>query len=161
MKDKLNFSKETAAISNVKFGENVKVIEPSNLYDCELQDNVFIGPFVEIQSEVFIGARTKVQSHSFVCSKVSIGQDCFVGHGVMFINDLFLEGGPARGNQDLWSSTRIGNSVSIGSNSTILPVNICDNVIIGAGSVVTRDIEEPGVYFGNPARKNLTTKIKT
>ena len=113
---------------------------------------MFVGPFVEIQKTVTVGARTRIQSHSFICELVDIGQDCFVGHGVMFINDLFAEGGPARGNKSLWKSTRIGDRVSIGSNATILPVQICDDVVIGAGATVTRNIERPGVYAGNPAR---------
>ena len=70
----------------------------------------------------------------------------------MFINDLFSNGGPANGDKSLWKSTRIGSNVSIGSNATILPVNICDNVVIGAGSVVTKDIVKPGTYVGNPAK---------
>jgi acetyltransferase-like isoleucine patch superfamily enzyme len=140
-------------IKDIIFGKNVKIIEPCNLYGCELADNVFVGPFCEIQDSVFIGKNTKVQSHSFICSLVSIGEDCFIGHGVMFINDKFSNGGPAMGNKDLWSSTSIGDNVSIGSNSTILPVNISSNVIIGAGSVVVKDIEEPGTYVGNPATK--------
>ena len=76
-----------------------------------------------------VGSRTRVQSHTFICELVSIGEDCFIGHGVMFINDLFSEGGPAQGRMDLWKSTRIGNHVSIGSNATILPVRICDRVV--------------------------------
>ena len=146
-------------IVNVSFGKNVTILEPSNLYDCELLDNVFVGPFVEIQSDVIIGARTKIQSHSFICSKVTVGDDCFIGHGVMFINDLFLSGGPAGGNENFWSSTSIGCRVSIGSNATILPVSICDDVIIGAGSVVTKNIDEPGIYFGNPAKKHHGSTI--
>ncbi|VVD85694.1 serine acetyltransferase [Pandoraea commovens] len=134
------------------FGENVTVIEPANLYGCTIGDNVFVGPFVEIQRSVTIGHRTKVQSHAFVCELVDIGDDCFIGHGVMFINDVFSTGGPARGNKSLWKSTRIGNRVSIGSNATILPVTICDGVVIGAGAVVTKNIEVPGIYAGNPAR---------
>jgi acetyltransferase-like isoleucine patch superfamily enzyme len=70
----------------------------------------------------------------------------------MFVNDLFSIGGPAKGRRDLWRSTRIGNNVSIGTNVTVLPVNICDHVVVGAGSVVTKDIKEPGIYAGNPAR---------
>ncbi|AXT61828.1 N-acetyltransferase [Aquimarina sp. AD10] len=140
-------------IVNCKFGENVKVVEPVNLYGCEIGANCFIGPFVEIQKKVTIGSNTKVQSHSFICELVDIGDDCFIGHGVMFINDLFSEGGPAGGDQSKWKSTSIGNNVSIGSNATILPVSICDNVVIGAGSVVTKNIIEPGTYVGNPARK--------
>ncbi|MBB3561190.1 acetyltransferase-like isoleucine patch superfamily enzyme [Rhizobium sp. BK512] len=130
----------------------MKIVEPANVYECTLSDDCFVGPFVEIQKGVQIGARTKVQSHSFICELVEIGQDCFIGHGVMFINDLFSSGGPARGNRTLWKETRIGNRVSIGSNATILPVNICDDVVIGAGTVVTRDIDVSGVYAGNPAR---------
>jgi acetyltransferase-like isoleucine patch superfamily enzyme len=138
-------------IRNVKFGENVRVVEPVNLYDCSIGTGCFVGPFVEIQSNVAIGQRCKVQSHSFICSLVTIGDDCFIGHGVMFINDLFGDGGPAMGNTSKWKHTRIGNNVSIGSNATILPVSICDSAVIGAGAVVTKDIQQAGVYAGNPA----------
>ncbi len=138
---------------DVVFGQNVTVVEPVNLYGCQLGSDVFIGPFVEIQKDVRIGSRTKVQSHTFICELVTIGQDCFIGHGVMFINDLFSEGGPARGDKSKWKSTQIGNNVSIGSNVTILPVSVCDEVVIGAGAVVTKNITEPGVYVGNPAKK--------
>ena len=118
-----------------------------------IDDDVFIGPFVEIQSDVKVGARTRIQSHTFVCSLVTIGDDCFVGHGVMFINDTLSSGGPARGDTSKWGATLISDRVSIGSNATILPVFICSDSVIGAGSVVTKDISEPGVYVGNPARK--------
>lgn len=144
---------KTVQIQDVKFGQNVTVVHPANIYGCEIGDNCFIGPFVEIQKGVRIGKRTRIQSHSFVCELVEIGDDCVVAHGVMFINDLFSIGGPAKGNRDLWRTTRIGNNVSIGSNATILPVAICDRVVIGAGAVVTKNISEPGVYAGNPARK--------
>jgi acetyltransferase-like isoleucine patch superfamily enzyme len=140
-------------IVNCKFGKNVRIIEPSNIYDVDFGDNCFVGPFVEIQKGVKIGANTKIQSHSFVCELVKIGTNCFIGHGVMFINDVFSNGGPAEGNKDFWKETIIGNNVSIGSNATILPVNICDNVVIGAGAVVTKNINKPGVYVGNPAKK--------
>jgi acetyltransferase-like isoleucine patch superfamily enzyme len=140
-------------IKDVSFGENVKVVEPVNIYGCTIGDNCFVGPFVEIQRQVTIGKGTKVQSHAFICELVKIGEDCFIGHGVMFINDSFSSGGPARGDKTKWKPTTIGNKVSIGSNATILPVSICDNVVIGAGAVVTKDIIEPGVYAGNPAIK--------
>lgn len=140
-------------IKDVILGEKVKIVEPVNLYGCIIGDNSFIGPFVEIQKNVKIGRNCKVQSHSFICELVTIGDNTFIGHGVMFINDLFSEGRPANGNKNLWRSTTIGNNVSIGSNATILPVVICDNTVIGAGSVVTRDINEPGIYAGNPAKK--------
>lgn len=141
-----------AQVRNVTCGARVKLVEPCNVYGCTLGDDCFVGPFVEIQKGVVIGARSKVQSHAFICELVSIGDDCFVGHGVMFTNDVFAEGGPARGRRELWRSTRIGNRVSIGSNATLLPVEICADVVIGAGSVVTRNITEPGIYAGNPAR---------
>lgn len=146
-----SFEKKCAAIRDVEFGDNVVVVEPVNLYGCSLRDNVFVGPFVEIQKNVIVGKGTRVQSHSFICELVTIGEFCVIAHGVVFINDLFAIGGPAHGNKALWKSTRIGDHVSIGSNATILPVSICDDVVIGAGSVVTKDIVKPGIYAGNPA----------
>lgn len=137
---------------DVSFGENVTVVQPANLYGCAIGDDTFVGPFVEIQRGATIGKRCRVQSHAFICDLVTIGDDCFISHGAMFINDPFAVGGPAKGRRELWRSTRIGNHVSIGTNATILPVTICDHVVIGAGAVVTRDISEPGIYVGNPAR---------
>lgn len=145
-------------VVNVECGVDVVIVEPSNVYGCRLGDGVFIGPFVEVQKDVSIGARTRVQSHAFVCELVEIGEDCFVGHGAVFINDLFERGGPARGDKELWRSTRIGNRVAIGSNATILPVQICDDVVIGAGAVVTKNIDVSGVYAGNPATLLRTFK---
>jgi acetyltransferase-like isoleucine patch superfamily enzyme len=139
-------------IIDVQFGKNVTVVEPTNLYGCIIGDNTFIGPFTEIQKEVKIGSNSKIQSHSFICELVTIGDYCFIGHGVMFINDLFQNGGPARGDKSKWKVTTIGDHVSIGSNATVLPVKICNNVVIGAGAVVTKDISVPGIYVGNPAR---------
>lgn len=141
------------SVRNVICGEGVRIVEPANLYECSLGEHCFIGPFVEIQKGVSIGARTKVQSHSFICELVTIGSDCFIGHGVTFVNDLFSIGRPARGQRQLWKSTEIGSQVSIGSSATILAVRICDGVVIGAGAVVTRDITQPGIYAGNPARR--------
>lgn len=133
--------------NNVIKGAGVKIIEPVNLYGCTLQDTVFVGPFVEIQNDVTIGERTRVQSHSFICSNTEIGADCFIGHGVMFINDKFVD----RKLSKDFLPTKLGNKVYVGSNSSILPVSICDDVVIGAGSVVTKDITESGTYVGNPA----------
>ncbi|MDP2722167.1 MAG: acyltransferase [Bacteroidales bacterium] len=140
-------------ISDVAFGSKVTVIEPVNLYGCTIGDNCFIGPFVEIQKGAIIGIDCKIQSHAFICDMVTIGNNCFISHGAMFINDSFSQGGPARGNIEKWKPTSIGNNVSIGTNATILPVTICDQVVIGAGSVVTKNITEPGIYAGNPAKK--------
>ena len=147
-----NLNIREVGIVDVNFQQNVTVIQPVNLYGCAIGNDVFIGPFVEIQRNVTIGNRTKIQSHSFICELVDVGDDCFIGHGVMFVNDLFAVGGPAKGDKTLWKNTRIGNCVSIGSNATLLPVSVCDHVVIGASSVVTKDITEPGVYAGNPAR---------
>ncbi len=142
----------SAGLVDVSFGIDVTIVQPANLYGCTIGDRCFVGPFVEIQKGVTIGKSCKIQSHAFICELVSIGDNCFISHGAMFINDLFERGGPAGGNKELWRSTRIGNRVSIGTNATILPVSICDDVVIGAGSVVTKDITKPGIYAGNPAR---------
>jgi acetyltransferase-like isoleucine patch superfamily enzyme len=141
------------SIRDVSFGEDVTVIEPVNLYRCEIGSNSFIGPFTEIQNGVTIGENVRIQSHSFLCEGVTIGSNSFIGHGVMFINDTFSNGGPARGDQSQYGKTTIEQNVSIGSNSTILPVRIISGTVIGAGSVVTKDINSPGVYAGNPAIK--------
>lgn len=144
---------KSISIRDIRYGERVTLVEPVNLYGCVLGDDVFVGPFVEIQTGVRIGDRTRVQSHAFVCELVDIGVDCFISHGASFVNDAFRSGGPARGDKALWASTSVGDRVSIGTNATILPVSICSDVVVGAGAVVTKDITEPGIYAGNPARK--------
>src|SRR5437762_7865027 len=138
-------------IVDVKFGRNVTVVQPVNLYGCEIGDDTFIGPFVEIQKGATIGKHCRIQSHAFICDLVTIGDACFISHGAMFVNDLFLTGGPA-GKPELWRPTKLGNRVSVGTNATILPVTICDQVVIGAGAVVTKDITAAGIYAGSPAR---------
>ena len=144
-------NRRTIGIVDVKFGANVTVIEPANLYGCDIGDETFIGPFVEIQKGAIIGKRCRIQSHAFICDRVTIGDDCFISHGAMFVNDLFGTGGPAE-NPELWQPTKLGSRVSVGTNATILPVAICDQVVIGAGAVVTKDINISGIYAGNPAR---------
>lgn len=141
-----------SGIVNVVFGNGVQIVKPVNIYGCKIGNNSFIGPFVEIQKGVVIGENCKIQSHSFICELVTIGNNCFVSHGAMFVNDLFKDGGPAGGKSENWGKTNIGNNVSIGTNTTILPIKICDNVVIGAGSVVTKNIIKPGIYAGNPAK---------
>ncbi len=153
--------KYQSEIRDVRFGENVCIVEPTNIYDCEIGNDVFVGPFTEIQSNVKIGARSKIQSHASVCSLVHIGADCFVGHGVMFVNDSFQSGGPAGGDESQWGKTRVGDRVSIGSNATIMPVSICSDVVIGAGAVGTKNIDKPGIYAGNPARLLRALKTKS
>jgi acetyltransferase-like isoleucine patch superfamily enzyme len=139
------------AIRNVARGKNVVIYEPVNLYDCELEDEVFIGPFVEIQGYTRIGKGSKIQSHTFICEYVTVGERCFIGHGVMFANDMFRQGKP-NPDRESWGRIVVGNDVSIGSGATILAVTIADGVVIGAGSVVTKSLTEKGVYAGNPAR---------
>ena len=146
-----NFSKIKSKITKVKFGKNCKVIEPVNIYGCTIGNSVFVGPFVEIQKNSKIGNNTRIQSHSFICEKVTIGKNCFISHGTMFINDL-AKFGQVNRNSKLFKKTTIGNNVTIGSNSTILPVKIYNNIVVGAGSVVTKDLSIRGIYAGNPAK---------
>ncbi len=139
---------------NVTWGENVVIIEPSNISGCEVQDNVFIGPFVEIHKNTLIGARTRIQSHTSIGENVAIGEDCYIGR------DVSLAFGNSLDKYSIHSSKleskrylKIGDNVMIGSNATIHFVSICSRVVIGPGSVVTDDIIESGIYVGNPARK--------
>lgn len=148
-----SYELKQVGIVNARIGKGVTVYQPSNIYGCIIGDNVFVGPFTEIQKDCIIGNRTKIQSHAFICELVKIGSNCFISHGVKFVNDLFQDGGPAQGDKSKWKSTSVGDNVSIGTNATILPVTIVDNVVIGAGAVVTKDILEPGIYFGNPAKR--------
>ncbi len=148
----MEYKRKQTGIVEVKFGKNVTVVAPANLYGCEIGDDSFVGPFTEIQKGVKIGKNCKIQSHAFICELVTIGDNCFISHGAKFVNDPFAKGGPAGGDKTQWRETVIGNHVSIGTNATILPVKITDHVVIGAGSVVTKDITRPGIYAGNPAK---------
>ena len=137
-------------VKDCQIGKNVKIIEPVNLYGCKIMDESFIGPFVEIQKNVVIGKKTRIQSHSFVCDGVTIGDHCFIGHGTMFTNDLYIDSP----NFENWKKkeTFVEDNVRIGSNTTILPVKIGKNAIIGAGAVVTKDVPSNCVVIGNPAK---------
>ncbi len=145
----MKINKKKSQIKKVKFGKNVTIIEPVNLYECKIGDNCFIGPFVEIQKNVTIGKNTRIQSHSFICENVKIGGNCFIGHGVNFTNDKFKNNSILKKN---FLSTRLGDNVLIGSGSTILPIKIDNNVTIGAGSVVVKNCIRNKVYAGNPAK---------
>lgn len=136
---------------DVRFGRNVTVVEPVNLYGCTIGDESFIGPFVEIQRDASIGRRCRIQSHAFICSMVELGDDCFVSHGAKFVNDRFRGGTRAHGRTESYEETVIGAGVLIGTNATVLPVRIVSGVTVGAGAVVTKDLLVPGVYAGNPA----------
>ena len=138
-------------MNNCIIHENVNIINPVNIYGCELKNGCFIGPFTEIQSNVVIGKNTRIQSHSFICSGVTIGDNCFIAHGVVFTNDKF--DWPDEDYKNfIERPTIIGNNVKIGSNTTLLPVTIGNNVTIGAGSVVTKDIPDNSIVYGNPAK---------
>lgn len=143
---------------DVKLGKNVIIRDFVNLYGCTIGDNCKIGTFVEIQKNAFIGSNTKVSSHTFICEGVTIEDDVFIGHNVSFINDKYprstTEGGTLQTEAD-WSvvKTLVKRGASIGTSSTILcGVVIGENAIVGAGSVVTRDVPANTVVAGNPAR---------
>ena len=144
--------------SNVILGENVVLNDFINLYGCSIGDNTKIGPFVEVQKNAFIGKRCKISSHTFICEGVTIEDDVFVGHGVMFINDKYPrssnESGELQTEED-WEvvSTIVKQGASIGSNATLLcGITVGSGSIVGAGSVVTRDVPDKAVVAGNPAK---------
>ena len=147
----MSINKKKSSIRKVKFGKNVSIIEPVNLYECSIGDNCFIGPFVEIQKNAKIGKNTRIQSHSFICSNVKIGNNCFIGHGVNFINDKFLKK-KIINKSNKFLKTVVEDNVLIGSNSTIMPIKIEKRSVIGAGSVVTKNCKKNKVYAGNPAK---------
>lgn len=138
------------AINKCDIAKSAIISDYTNLYGCKIEDGVFVGPFVEIQRGVHIGKDSRISSHTFVCEGVTIGKNCFIGHGVMFINDKYSE---KAGSWEL-REIKIGDNVRIGTNATILPVAIGNNAIIGAGSVVTKDVNDSEVVYGNPARNN-------
>ena len=143
---------------DVKLGRNVKLSRFINLYGCEIGDETKIGAFVEIQKNATVGQCCKISSHTFVCEGVDIEDNVFVGHGVMFINDSYPRATTTAGNLQTekdWhvEKTVVKRGASIGSGATILcKVTIGENAIVGAGSVVTRDVPPNAIVAGNPAK---------
>lgn len=143
---------------NVKLGRGVRIFGFTNLYGCEIGDDTKIGTFVEIQKGAKIGARCKISSHSFVCEGVELESGVFIGHGVMFTNDLFPratnnDGGLQTDTDWKCIPTLVKRGASIGSGATILcGVTIGEDAMVGAGSVVTKDVPSGAVVIGNPAR---------
>jgi len=144
--------------ASVKLGRNVRIFGFTNLYGCEIGDDTKIGTFVEIQKGAKVGSRCKISSHSFLCEGVELEDEVFVGHGVMFTNDLFPRATAANGilqTESDWTciKTLVKRGASIGSGATILcGITIGENAMVGAGSMVTKDVPPSAVVAGNPAR---------
>ena len=154
--------------SDVKLGENVKIYDFVNLYGCTIGDNTKIGTFVEIQKKASIGKNCKISSHTFICEGVTVEDNVFIGHNVTFINDAFPRA--TRGDGELQTEadwvvvhTRIKRGASIGSSATILcGITVGENALIGAGSVVTKDVPPNTIVAGNPARvlRAINSEVK-
>ncbi|MDZ7687768.1 MAG: DapH/DapD/GlmU-related protein [Halobacteriales archaeon] len=136
-----------AVLHDCKIGDNCHIWRFTNLYGAEIGDDCMVGSLVEIQEDVEIGDGCRIQSHAFVCSLVTLEDDVFVSHGAKFVNDLH----PPSGDSDEWEETLVREGASIGTNATVLPVEIGENALVGAGAVVIEDVPENAIVAGNPA----------
>ncbi len=158
--EKVTIKNEKQSLNNVSLGANVRIFDFVNAYGCSIDDNTKVGAFVEIQKGVTIGKNCKISSHTFICEGVHIEDNSFIGHGVMFTNDLFPRATNPDGSQQSdadWKvvETFIKKGASIGSNVTIIcGVTIGENAMVGAGTVVTKDVPANTIMVGNPG-KNL------
>ena len=143
---------KTAIVKNAQIGDDTKIWEFANIYECKIGFNCNIGSYVEIQSNATIGSNVTISSHSFICSLVHIEDDVFIGHGVMTINDINPPSYKKTGKKNQWLQTTIKKGAIIGSNATLFPVTIGTNAKVGAGSVVTKDVPDNCVVVGNPAK---------
>jgi len=154
----VTISNDKQSLNNVYLGKNTRIFNFVNAYGCTIDDNSKIGAFVEIQKGAFIGKNCKISSHSFICEGVHIEDNVFIGHGVMFTNDLFPKATNPDGSQQTeadWKviETNVKKGASIGSNATILcGITIGENALVGAGSVVTKDVPPNTVVAGVPAK---------
>jgi UDP-2-acetamido-3-amino-2,3-dideoxy-glucuronate N-acetyltransferase len=154
----LTLKTEKQSLNQVSVGENVRIFDFVNAYGCSIDDNSKVGAFVEIQKGSTIGKSCKISSHTFICEGVHIEDNCFIGHGVMFTNDLFPRATRPDGTpqtEEDWNlvETFVKKGASIGSNATIIcGVTIGENALVGAGSVVTKDVAPNTVVAGNPAK---------
>ncbi|GAF78598.1 unnamed protein product [marine sediment metagenome] len=159
MKDKKDFfAAPTAIIKDCKIGKGTKIWNYVNMYGCKIGENCNIGSYTEIQQDSEIGNNVTISSHSFICSLVKIEDDVFISHGVMTINDINPPSMKRTGTKDEWKPTLIKKGAIIGSNVTLFPVTIGEGAIVGAGSVVTKDVEPYTTIIGNPARRIKITK---
>ncbi len=141
-----------STVNNIRIGRNSKLFKFVNAYGCEIGDDCKIGAYVEIQAGAKIGNGVTISSHSFICDMVTVDDGAWIGHGVKTINDLYPPSRKRTGSSEHWEPTYIGKGAIIGSNAVLFPVNIGDNTIIGAGSVVRKDIPDGQVWAGNPAK---------
>ena len=151
---------KTAIVKDSEIGDNTNIYEFANVYGAIIGDNCKIGSYVEVQSNVRIGNNVTISTHSFICSLVTIENDVFIAHGVMTINDVHPPSFRRTGFKEHWKKTLIKKGAVIGSNSTIFPVVIGENAVVGAGSVVTKDVPDNCIVVGNPARIIKKVSIK-